>query len=101
MHPSQEVPDRDEALAQAAVERLHSDEHVAAGSKLLIRADRVRLAEDLVDVYRRAGANLELVVGRLSWRPHKHQRASTPSPTTPKAPHPRGSPKRAREDSNL
>ncbi len=68
VHPSQEVPDRDEALAQAAVERLHSDEHVAAGSKLLVRADRVRLAEDLVDVYRRAGANLGLVVGRLSWR---------------------------------
>lgn len=68
VHVSSETPDRDEALAKAAVNRLRSEEHVAAGSKLLVRADRVSIAEDLVEIYRRAGANLGLVVGRLSWR---------------------------------
>jgi superfamily II DNA or RNA helicase len=60
--------DKDIALATASIERLRSPEHERAGSRLLIRAARVADAERLVEVYRRAGADVGLVVGRMSGR---------------------------------
>ena len=65
VHPSGQ--EKDAALAAAAVGRLRSPEHQAAGSRLLVRAGRVEDAEQLVGVYEQAGARVGLVVGRMSW----------------------------------
>jgi superfamily II DNA or RNA helicase len=60
--------DPDRALALAAAERLHSEEHQVAGSRLLVRAERVADAEALVTLYESVGVALGLVVGTSSPR---------------------------------
>lgn len=59
---------RDEALAEAAVERLRDPDHLAGRSLLIVRAGRVEEAKDLVGTYRAAGAELALVTGQTSRR---------------------------------
>ena len=59
---------RDAALAAAAAERLASDEHVAADSRLLVRTDRQEHAKDLVDVYAAAGLSVAVVLDRTAGR---------------------------------
>ncbi|MEV6283481.1 DEAD/DEAH box helicase family protein [Kribbella sp. NPDC051770] len=59
---------RDEALAEAAVGRLHDPEHVAGRSLLIVRAGSITEAEALVDVYKAAGAELAVVTGRTTPR---------------------------------
>ena len=51
----------DIALANAASARLKSGEHVAAGSRLLVRAGRVADAAELVELYDGIGVKLGLV----------------------------------------
>jgi len=58
--------DKDLALAQVARERILSDEHREANSKLLVRADRVDDAERLVDLYSSLGIRLGLIEGSTS-----------------------------------
>jgi superfamily II DNA or RNA helicase len=60
--------DKDAALANAAKDRLRGQEHVDAGSRLLVRAGRVSHAEKLVEVYREIGVKLALVIAKTSWR---------------------------------
>lgn len=60
--------DRDEALAEAAVERLRDPAHVAGRSLLIVRAGRVDEARTLVDTYKAAGAELALVTGQTTQR---------------------------------
>jgi superfamily II DNA or RNA helicase len=59
---------KDEALATAAIARVNSDVHQAAGSRLLVRAGRVEHAEALQKLYRDKGTALGLVLGKTGWR---------------------------------
>ncbi|MGN6202519.1 MAG: DEAD/DEAH box helicase [Solirubrobacterales bacterium] len=60
--------DKDLALAEAAQERVLSDEHKEAGSKLLVRTDRIEDANKLVDLYSKLGVNLGLIEASTSAR---------------------------------
>jgi len=64
-HPGQ---DRDEALAEAAVERLRDPDHIAGRSLLIVRAGGIAEARALVDIYKAAGADLALVTGTTTPR---------------------------------
>jgi superfamily II DNA or RNA helicase len=55
--------DPDRALALTAAERLQSQEHQQAGTRLLVRAERVADAEELLRLYADVGVALGLVVG--------------------------------------
>jgi superfamily II DNA or RNA helicase len=59
---------RDEALAEAAVERLRDPDHIAGRSLLIVRAGGIAEANTLVDVYKAAGAQLALVTGQTTPR---------------------------------
>ncbi|AKU18220.1 DEAD/DEAH box helicase [Luteipulveratus mongoliensis] len=59
---------RDEALAEAAVERLRDPEHQAGRSLLIVRAGGIAEAKELVDIYKAAGADLALVTGMTTPR---------------------------------
>lgn len=59
---------RDQALAEAAVERLRDPEHLAGRSLLIVRTGRVEEARALVATYRSAGAELALVTGQTTQR---------------------------------
>lgn len=60
--------DRDEVLVEQAFDRLTDPLHMAAGSAVLVRTDRVAEAERLVAVYASAGVSLGLVTARTSMR---------------------------------
>lgn len=59
--------DKDLVLARAAIERLNSHSHEEAGSRLIVRTDRVEKAERLVDLYSEQGTSLGLVVSSTLW----------------------------------
>lgn len=59
---------RDQALAEAAVERLRDPDHIAGRSLLIVRAGAIAEAKELVDVYKVAGADLALVTGTTTPR---------------------------------
>lgn len=58
--------DKDLALAQLAKDRIESDEHKQADSKLLVRTDRIEDAKRLVDLYAGLGINLGLIEASTS-----------------------------------
>jgi superfamily II DNA or RNA helicase len=58
--------DRDLALAKVAAERLESDEHRDAHSRLLVRTDRQEHATQLVDVYASVNVTVKKVLGRTA-----------------------------------
>jgi superfamily II DNA or RNA helicase len=60
--------DKDRTLAEKAKERLFSEEHRAANSRLLVRADRRADAETLVELYETIGVPLGLIVASSSAR---------------------------------
>ncbi len=60
--------DKDSALAQAAVNRLRSQEHSAAGSRILVRTATVDDARHLVSLYADLGVALDLVDASTSPR---------------------------------
>ncbi len=60
--------EKDHALAMKAKERLLSDAHTAANSRLLVRADRRIDAEALVELYRSIAVPLGLIVASSSAR---------------------------------
>ncbi|GAA0947205.1 hypothetical protein GCM10009554_43860 [Kribbella koreensis] len=59
---------RDEALAEAAIDRLRDPEHIAGRSLLIVRAGGITEAKTLIDVYKAAGAELALVTGTTTPR---------------------------------
>lgn len=61
-------PDDDEALARRAVERINAPEHVADGSLLLVRSDRIEHARELVELYRQLGVEIGLITSQHSLR---------------------------------
>lgn len=58
--------DKDLVLAKAARDRILSEEHQAADSRLLVRADRVEDAERLVELYAELGVDLGLIESSTS-----------------------------------
>lgn len=58
--------DKDRALAQVASDRILSNEHKEADSKLLVRTDRVEDAKRLVDLYAELNVGLGLIEGSTS-----------------------------------
>jgi superfamily II DNA or RNA helicase len=58
----------DHALAKVAVARLRSPEHAVENSLLLVRTDRIKHAEELVDAYGAEGATLGIITTRQSGR---------------------------------
>lgn len=60
--------DKHRVLAEKAKERLLSDEHRAANSRLLVRADRKEDAKALVELYGGIGVPLGLIIGDSSGR---------------------------------
>jgi superfamily II DNA or RNA helicase len=56
-------PGVDTKIAEKARERLHSAEHQEARSALLVRTDRIKDAEDLIDLYRGLGIELVFIRG--------------------------------------
>jgi len=63
-----EGADHDAAIVATAVERLHAPEHVAAGSLLLVRTDRLADGELLRQRYAEAGVPLGFVTNKSSRR---------------------------------
>lgn len=64
----------DVTLARAASGRLRDADHVAAGSRLLVRTDSVAAARDLVDVYGEMDVPLGLIVHTTSWASARRMR---------------------------
>jgi Type III restriction enzyme, res subunit len=65
--PDDWPPERqDETLAEAAVRRLRSPEHLASNSCIIARTASVDHAKELVEVYRRAGVGLGLITASSS-----------------------------------
>jgi superfamily II DNA or RNA helicase len=60
--------DDDEAVAREAVDRINSPEHIADGSLLLVRSDRIEHARDLTEVYARLGVELGVITSAQSLR---------------------------------
>lgn len=57
--------EHDLSLARKAAQRLKDRRHKDAGSKLLVRTDRIEHAEQLVEVYRGQNIRLSLIHGEL------------------------------------
>jgi superfamily II DNA or RNA helicase len=60
--------DDDEAVAQEAVDRINSPEHVADSSLLLVRSDRIGHARVLADLYGQLGLELGVITSGQSLR---------------------------------
>lgn len=60
--------DLDLTIARTAAERLRAPEHVAAGSRLIVRSDSVSHAEHLEALYQSVGVPLGTVVHTTSWK---------------------------------
>lgn len=67
--------DLDLTIAKAAADRLRADEHLQAGSRLIVRSDSVEHAERLHEVYRSVGVPLGVIVHYTSWRRAQQMRA--------------------------
>jgi len=67
--------DLDLTIAKAAAQRLRADEHVQAGSRLIVRSDSVEHAERLDEVYRSVEVPLGVIVHYTSWRRAQRMRA--------------------------